>query len=525
MNIPDDNVLDVCRYLNDIDLLNLSLVSKKFYQISSSDIIWKVLCEKFLIGECTKQLCDIFANYYKTYKFVQKKYYLRIKNFEINPNYDCFKKQFKYSFEIDKYDMNVKNEIHISVRMANYAVFLYKGEKHIFGTDNWEKACNLMEHAIEKTTNSVLENDMIFVHFGNLTTIYPQKCIPLFETLLKKDKTSIKILIRYIEFLYKDLKMYKSANICYSGLLEKFPLSGKSFSAFATFSWKYMSFKDKENLQILQRAIEYDVSHNPGSLCILAHFMAKKTRHDLSCLVEESKLYEIYCTMDEKDSNYDFYTESLALSYNETGQFEESFNMFKKIINKESPITITNCAEIMLHKKLDFFNAEKLYEKALKLSYGSLDIAEIALCGLHLANNKIEYLPKLKTLLEQPHIQKNKDVYTQGLIIYLIHCKNTEKFEYMQKIKYNIITLNVRPFLSIYFYANLAWLKKMSSHYFSIRSAYLYDFIEHLINVFNGSMEASSLNDYYAWQYVFVPNVIVCDDDTPKILKEALNLN
>jgi hypothetical protein len=120
-------------------------------------------------------------------------------------------------------------------------------------------------------------------------------------------------------------------------------------------------------------------------------------------ILVQSKLYKQVQSSEQDDEQKVF---SLALAFHQIHCVDEAelyYNKHLQMADKVNICTLSNLAELLMHSRLNFEEAERLYKKGLVLAGGYNDVSglhswflillqtiEVALGSLMLAQNKIE---------------------------------------------------------------------------------------------------------------------------------------
>jgi len=298
---------------------------------------------------------------------------------------------------------------------------------------------------------------------------------------------------RYAEFLVECKHKYAFAERLYRMVLNIAP-TGSIVSSFGIFLWHVLRNYNLA-LKCFSTASELDLE----KIYFYTNFLGRHTKDEVSAknVLESSGLYQhVKVDPDEKS------VFSLALAYHQIHCVDEAEELYRKHLEQtqyKSIFTLSNLAELLLHSRRNFKEAEELYKRGLTITAGANDTIQVAMAGLKLAQNDLEEgLPQMERLMNASHIRCSQNVLTEAHLIYFIHCPAEKKLETLTTIKTQLVSHLVRPKLILMFDANIDWARQHLSHE-------EVEWISLLCSVYNCEEEIEVLDGWDMWDSIDVP--------------------
>ena len=490
MSIPVEVVLYIFSYLNPQELLTCTYVCRCWSILGNDKTLWKQFCKEHIVGEYT---IDI----YQRSKLSYKQFYFWVNGTKYK---DPLQKEHKYCYKIDNNPEDVKI-------IGKYAFFLMHLHKFSDGTDLWARAEKLYELGIAKA-NENNRRDLLLSYAELLSSVDIQKADAYYKILMREYKNNI-ILFSYIQFLVNFTNKFNLAESFYNMAIVSFRRNSIFYVHYANFLWR------ERNDNRAEHFYSFVAHQRPEYLHYFINYVKRKMPQvDRKALVQNSPLANMLTHDDLSIEHYSYYLRILAISYTEADDYEEAENIYKRCMqeNIKDHTLYINYAELLLHIKDNFERAEELYEYVLHDYYGCHANVEVALIGLYLIQGKNKYLDILKRLLVEPHIQRDCQIYTEACIIYFIH---SGKSDILSDIKYQIITNNIKPFLTVMFDAHIKWAHTNNKNNV--------EFIKLLCKAYNVEIPVSVLDVWDIWKNINVSPFEENVEDIDQELRDIFN--
>jgi len=266
--------------------------------------------------------------------------------------------------------------------------------------------------------------------------------------------------------------------------------SGSSVASYAYFLWHI-----RRNYQLAGKCFKVAMELNQEKAYFYANFLGRYSKDEAQAkqMLEESRLFTfVQANPTEEQAIF-----SLALAFHQIHCTDEAEALYRQHLALTTNVyTLSNLAELLVHSRGSFEEAEQLYRKGISIISGARETIEIALAALALVQDQEGAIEQLAKLLSAPHIKVTRNTWTEGWIYYFIHGKD-KKQKALRKIKKQLVTFCVRPKLILMFDANLIWAKKnLSPEQFA--------FVCVLCSVYNCEYEIESLDAFPQWSSIEV---------------------
>jgi len=512
--LPNEALVKVFKFLDAKNLIHTQFVCHRWNSICSEfeHFLWRRMCNctQRISGPYSKQVASEYAKqcgWKKTYFSISQADLTKpphasdlvdeVANLDAK---DTFRKIYRFAKGLEMFP-------HSACVYQAYADFL--AERPDIG-DTWKLADELYTKGVEIASTYKQENRRthLFVLFK-----YAQFLATNFKNLSKANTTFVKVirmvpgnvwlLERYCEFLVESMHKYNLADKLFRVILQVSP-TGSSLATYSLFLWHI-----RRNYVVALNCVKVACEVDPDKIYFLTNFLGRhsKDEHAAKLILEQSKLYK-HLQEHPDDENALF---SIALAYHQIHCVDEAEELYRKCLRvrskKFNPVYIlSNLSELLVHSRFAFEEAEKLYMEGLEAAGGYHETIQVALAGLWLAKGERDKgMQSLRELLRSSYIQAAKCTYTEGCILYLIHCDETERRAALERVKYQLVTEWVRPKLILMFNANLEWAKQ--------NRVPDWQWLEIVAQVYNGETDITKLDDWADWLDISVPDPIVDDAD------------
>ncbi|PRP85015.1 hypothetical protein PROFUN_07303 [Planoprotostelium fungivorum] len=475
--------------------------------MSSESMLWAHLC--FTTGRVRgSHTADVLARYGRENGWKRAYYWLESPNLQ---NYDTPKHLADYLTpeDGDSPSMESRKKVYLLSRGLDIfptssllCIQLADAMCELSDQYSWDKAQWLYRRAIhlceceekekdssEASSRSILTPLYRYAHFMSMRPSNYHEADRVYRRLLSLLPGNPWILERYAEFVVDCLQKYNLAEKIYRVILDSTP-SGAALFSFAIFLWQV-----RGQYNLAMRCFELGVETDEERIYFFTNFIGRHYANEALAkqLLESSRLYQL--VNGENANEQKIF--ALALAYHQIHCVDEAEALYRKhmkMVSHANVYTISNLAELLVHSRFNFEEAETLYRRALEAHGGCHETIEVALAGLLLAKgNQQEGLHYLRRLLSAIHIRSVRTTFTEGCILLCIHSPDKqERLDALRHIKIKLITERVRPKLILMFDANLKWAGANQ------------DWLRVLTKVYNCEMALEELNDWDEWNDIVV---------------------
>jgi len=529
----------VLRQLDAKSLITVRLVCHEMRHLSDEPVLWKKLSKRThrIVGDLTKYAIEQHAKNRKSWKLA---YFwitqedlrifesdLKLTEYATSIETDALKKFYIYArgietlfpksapiyrefaeFILERPDIDGSWELahkffKNSLVLAH--TFLYgKNEKLLLKFDSNEFVKELFPRVIkmevepnpnepneakEQVKNTFVWALLRYSHFltnhiqdyGGADTCY--------KILMKVLPNNSYLLERYAEFLSECLHKHDLADRVFRMILGG-NASGNTVASYAIFLWHV-----RRNYPLATKCFKIASQLSPDKVYYYANFLGRHVKDEASAKVMllESKLYKY---VEENPSESDVF--ALALAFHQIHCVDEAEKLYRTHLQSNKNVySLSNLAELLLHSRRNFEEAEKLYMNGLNLASSARETIEVALAGLRLAQGREGALQELETLLNSSHVKYSRNTFTEAWILYFIHCLPYQKSQALSVVKHQLVTLAIRPKLILMFDANLDWARKHN-----IKD---WQWMIKLTSVYNCELEIEDLDSWDEWNSLSVP--------------------
>lgn len=510
--LPNETIIEIFKHLNAQTILSVMKVCRNWNQLGNFNILWKRLCYHTgrIIGSYTFFVTKLYASnrgWKRCYFWITSKDMLdseeEIKKAGNQIEGDALKKRYIFARGLDLFPESPE-------MLQIYADFLV--ERSDSETNSWKEAEQMYQTSIEfakrETSQDTSIKSLIYCLYRYTIFLtanrrnYPL-ALRYFKQLLKRLPRNVWIFEKYAEFLSDYCHKYNQSDKVYRSIIRVNGNTGSALSSYATFLWQV-----KRHYELATKCFGVACEMDIERLYCYANFLGRQLKDEVvaKTIIYSSKLYK-YVEENPDDATATF---CLALSFHQIHCTEEAERLYRRHISmSEQPnvCTLCNLAELLVHSRFEFREAENLYQQGLELSCYANETIEVALAGLHLAQNKRdEGLVELKKLLQSSHIQAARNTLTEGWILYYIHCYPNEKEETLYMIKKQLVTEGVRPKLILMFDANLKWAEQFCSQE-------EYYWMSKLSAVYNCEENVEELDQWDKWRSISVDPLYVDEEE------------
>jgi len=510
--LPNEAIMLIFKHLDSRALIQASFVCRNWNYLTSSEMLWKELCEKTerISGKFTKDWCDDFSSS-KSWRHC----FFWITQEDLKP----YKDAQELCDTANKYDAEPLRKKYLFSRgldvFPDSPVMLQYSADYLVDRPDINNSWSLAESFYKKAL-AVAERDV--KHRKTLLfTIYRYSVFlsnnrrnftdadKYYRMLLRKLPGNPWVFEKYAEFLSEWRHKYNLAEKIYRMILNMSP-TGSALVSYALFLWQI-----RGNYALAGKCFRIACELDPNKVYSYVNFLGRQVK-DLKLgkdILLQSKLYK------QVSQNADDETKvfSLGLAFHQINCVDEAEELYRKHLTMQEKVnicTLSNLAELLLHARQNFAEAEKLYRQGLQLADGYNDTIEVALGSLMLASNQIETgLEYMFNLVKSSHIVASRNAYTEAWIIIYIHCKPEQKREALTVVKKMLLTELIRPKLILMFDANLAWAK--------LHNVPNIDWMRKIAEVYNCESEIEVLNDWSDWTSIEVPAHPPDDDEEADI--------
>jgi len=322
-----------------------------------------------------------------------------------------------------------------------------------------------------------------------------------FRILLRKLPGNPWVFEKYAEFLSEYRHKYNLAEKIYRIVLNMSP-TGSSLISYALFLWQV-----RRNYALAGKCFKVACELDMHKIYVYVNFLGRQLKDEAlgRDMLLTSKLHRtVELTPDDEQKVF-----SLALAFHQIHCVDEAEHLYRKhmsLTEKVNICTLSNLAELLLHSRLNFEEAEKLYRLGLQMSAGANDTIEVALGSLMLAQGRIEEgLAYMYKLVQCSHIRASRNSYTEAWLLIYFHCSPEQKREALTNVKRLLVTEAIRPKLILMFDANILWAKQ--------HNVQNWMWIKKLSEVYNCEEEIEVLNEWEDWTSIQVPPTPVDDNE------------
>jgi len=285
--------------------------------------------------------------------------------------------------------------------------------------------------------------------------------------------------------------------------------NGHVLASYALFLWQV-----RKNYQLASQCFKVAVDLSPEKVYFYANFLGRYAKDETAAkeMLLQSQLY--LSVQQNPPSEQSLF--SLALAFHQIHCVDEAEELYRKhMALSKNVYNLSNLAELLVHSHHQYEEAEKLYLQGLEMISGAHETIVVALAALRLVLDREGALEYLHRLLNSSHIKVARNTYTEGWIIYYIHCKPEQKFEALQTIKRQLVTFAIRPKLILMFDANLLWAKR--------RNVPNQEWMHKLCSVYNCELEIEALDSWRDWSSIEVespPSEVSTSDELELMFEE-----
>jgi len=511
-HMPNEALILIFKHLDSKSLVQVSFACRNWNHLANSEMLWKKLCFKTerIAGNFTKEWCNDYTNI-KSWK--QCFYWITTEDIKI------YKDPQELCDAANKHDSDPQRKRYLFSRgldiFPDSPVMLQHTADYLVDRPDVNNSWNLAESFYKKSL-SVAEKDpqhrktLLFTIYRYAIFLANNRhenneADKYYRMLLRKLPGNPWVFEKYAEFLTESRHKYNLAEKIYRMILNMSP-TGSALVSYALFLWQI-----RGNYALAGKCFRIACELDPNKVYSYVNFLGRQVK-DLKLgkdILLQSKLYK-HVALSADDETKVF---SLGLAFHQIGCVDEAEQLYRKhlsMVDKVNICTLSNLAELLLHSRLNFTEAEKLYKQGLQIADGANDTIEVALGALQLAKNQIEEgLTYMYKLVTSSHILSSRNTLTEAWILIYIHCKPEQKLQALSQVKKLLLTELIRPKLILMFEANLHWAKE--------HNLPDYEWMRKIAEVYNCESEIEVLNEWPDWTSIEVVAPLPDDDEEADI--------